>query len=398
MKEYILTLNKREIEKYRDGYPLIRSDALTRFDSDMEEGSIVRLVDGSGIFTARGYIGRQNKGIGWVLSGKEKESIDGAFFFKRLAAALGKRSRFFADEETTAFRVFNGEGDGIGGLTIDFYAGYYLINWYSRGIYRFREEILGSLSTMTAAKGIYEKKRFDDGGKYIEDDDFVWGQRAEFPLIVKENGVRYAVYLNEGAMTGIFLDQREVRARLRKVYAKGKTILNTFSYTGAFSVAAALGGAKKTVGVDLANRSLDRTAEQFEINGLDPKSHEIIVEDVFKFFKSAVKQGRTYDVVILDPPSFARSKNHVFSAPKDYGDLIAQAVSLLEDKGVLLASTNCAAFDMKRFREMVREGFGQTGAGFSILESYGLPEDFRVLDCYGESDYLKVMFIQVHKK
>ncbi len=398
MKEQVLKLRGKNSIKYIEGYPLIREKDIEGVGNSLEEGSIVRIEDGSGKFIARGYIGSQNKGAGWILSRKENERIDEAFFYNRIAAALGKRSRYFADHETTAFRIFNGEGDGIGGLTIDFFDGYCLINWYSLGIYRFKETIVEALSAMTAAKGIYEKKRFDAGGKYLTDDDFVQGIRPEFPLIVKEKGVSYAVYLNEGAMTGIFLDQREVRGRLKEAYSKGKTVLNTFSYTGAFSVAAALGGAKKTVSVDLANRSLERTREQFEINGLGNEGREIVVEDVFKYFKRAMKQGLLFDVVVLDPPSFARSKDNVFSAPKDYGNLVAESAELLRDKGMLIASTNCAAFDMKHFKEMVGEGFRQAGATFKILEEHTLPTDFRTCDGYSESDYLKVLFLRVGKR
>ena len=137
----------------------------------------------------------------------------------------------------------NGEGDGLGGLTIDYFDGYYLINWYSEGVYSFKNAVIGALKRLVEFKGIYEKKRFDAKGQYVEDDDFVAGERGEFPLIVKENGVNFAVYLNEGAMVGVFLDQRPVRKLIRDKYAKGKTVLNTFSYTGAFSVFAVEGGA-----------------------------------------------------------------------------------------------------------------------------------------------------------
>ncbi|PLX35330.1 MAG: RlmI/RlmK family 23S rRNA methyltransferase [Clostridiales bacterium] len=372
----------------------MREKDLAGAGGGLEEGSIVSLEDKNGNFVARGYIGRQNKGLGWVLSRKEKEAIDESFFFNKIAAALGRRSRYFSDDQTTAFRIFNGEGDGIGGMSIDWYDGYCLINWYSLGIYSFKETIVEALSSMTAAKGIYEKKRFDSGGKYVPDDDFVKGERPDFPLLVKENGIRYAVYLNEGAMTGIFLDQRDVRRRLKDAYAKGKTVLNTFSYTGAFSVAAALGGAKKTVSVDLANRSLERTREQFELNGLGDEDREIVVDDVFKYFKKAEKRGLLFDVVVLDPPSFARSKDHVFSAPRDYGKLVSQAAALLEDGGVLLASTNCATIDMQRFKEMVKEGFRDAKMDFSVLEEHALPEDFKTCEEYRESSYLKVLFIK----
>jgi 23S rRNA (cytosine1962-C5)-methyltransferase len=131
----------------------------------------------------------------------------------------------------------NGEGDGLRGLTIEYFDGYYLINWYSKGIYHFLDYIIYALKELTKYKAIYHKKRFDVSGKYIEDDDFVTGERGTIPIIVKENGVNFAVYLNEGAMVGVFLDQRDVRRKIRDAYADGKNVLNTFLlYRRFFSV------------------------------------------------------------------------------------------------------------------------------------------------------------------
>lgn len=394
-KQANLKVNPRFKEKYIKGYPLILRAAMLNIDSLKDEGTIVNLVDEKGEFIARGYYGKQNKGYGWVLTRKEDEHIDIDFFRKKLIVALNKRTHFFNDSETTAFRVFNGEGDGIGGLTIEYFDGYYLINWYSKGIYEFRQEIIDSLKQLIYFKGIYEKKRFSQEGKYIEQDDFLMGERAEFPLVVKENGVNFAIYLNEGAMVGVFLDQREVRKAIRDKYSQGKTVFNAFSYTGAFSVFAALGGAKITTSVDLANRSLAKTIEQFSINNIDPESQEIVVEDVFNYFKYAFKKGFKYDLVILDPPSFAQSKNFKFSADKDYKDLLKQAISITEEDGVIVASTNSSSFSMDRFKEFIRDAFKQTNLKYEILEEYSLPKDFETIEEFKEGDYLKVVFIKI---
>ncbi|MCY8252114.1 class I SAM-dependent methyltransferase, partial [Bacillus inaquosorum] len=163
------------------------------------------------------------------------------------------------------------------------------------------------------------------------------------PIIILENGIQYAVDLNEGAMTGIFLDQRHVRKVIRDRYAKGKTVLNTFSYTGAFSVAAALGGAEKTTSVDVANRSLAKTIEQFSVNKLDYEAHDIKVMDVFNYFSYAAKKDLRFDLIILDPPSFARTKKRTFSAAKDYKNLLKETIAITADKGIIVASTNSSA-------------------------------------------------------
>lgn len=393
-KQVNLKLKSKFINKYKNGYPLIQSGAILNIDDLEREGVVVNLVDEKNNFIARGYYGKQNKGYGWVFTRKEDEKVDLEFFKKKLIVALNKRTSLFNDDSTTAFRVFNGEGDGIGGLIIEYFDGYYVINWYSKGIYKFRDEVINSLKTIVDFKGIYQKKRFSEDGKYIEQDDFIMGERAEDPIIVKENDVNFAVYLNDGAMVGVFLDQREVRKNIRDYYSKGKTVLNTFSYTGAFSVFAAIGGAKKTTSVDLANRSLAKTIEQFSINGIDYEAQEIVVEDVFKYFKYAVKKELKFDLVILDPPSFAKSKDFRFSADKDYKDLLKQAITVTEDRGVIVASTNCSSFNMDKFKEFIEDAFKESKGKYKILEEYTLPFDFATISEFKEGNYLKVVFIK----
>ena len=156
------------------------------------------------------------------MTRKEDEEIDFDFFESKIAAALARRESLFADPETTAFRVFNGEGDGIGGLTIDYFDGFYMVSWYSEGIYSLKHHVYSVMEKIIDYKGVYEKKRFDAKGEYIEQDDFVKGQQGDFPIIVKENGMNFAVNLNDGAMTGIFLDQRDVRQAIRDKYSEGK--------------------------------------------------------------------------------------------------------------------------------------------------------------------------------
>ncbi|MBB6602855.1 class I SAM-dependent rRNA methyltransferase [Bacillus pumilus] len=389
-----ISLKQTFAEQVKQGYPLISKDAVSHVNG-VKEGELIEWVDERGAFLGKGYYGVQNKGIGWVLTFDANEKIDHAFFVSKLEQAEKSRTHLFRDAQTTAFRVFNGEGDGIGGFTIDHYDGFYLIQWYSEGVYTFKAEVLAALEHVYPDyKGIYEKKRFDTSGQYIEDDDFVKGEKGEFPLIVKENGMNIAVYLNDGAMTGIFLDQRHVRKAIRDRYAKGKTVLNTFSYTGAFSVAAALGGASRTTSVDVANRSLKKTSEQFEVNDIDVDRQDMKVMDVFKYFPFAAKKGWTYDLVILDPPSFARTKKHTFSAAKDYKKLLKEAIQITAENGVIVASTNSSAFGMKKFKEFIAQAFKESGQTYRILEEYTLPEDFRTTKNYPEGNYLKVVFIQ----
>ncbi|AWE07786.1 RlmI/RlmK family 23S rRNA methyltransferase [Lysinibacillus sp. 2017] len=390
-----LLVDAKAIKDLTNGYPLILKDAIATTEVTVEEGSLIHLVDKNGGYIATGYYGAQNKGIGWVLTRKEKEQIDVKFFTKKIREAAEKRADFFASEETSAFRVFNGEGDGIGGLTIDFFNGFYLVNWYSEGIYSFREDVYTALKQAVNTRGIYEKLRFNTNGQYIEQDDYVSGEKGEFPLIVQENGMNYAVDLNDGAMTGIFLDQRNVRKALRDRYSMDKTVLNTFSYTGAFSVAAALGGAAGTTSVDLAKRSLAKTIEQFSVNGIDFESQDIKVMNVFDYFSYAARKGLKFDVVVLDPPSFARTKKMTFSTAKDYPKLLTDALAITNDGGIIVASTNNASFNMKKFKTFIDNAFKDTNTKYRILEEHQLPEDFTVPHNFPEFNYLKVVFIQV---
>ncbi|PEC82480.1 RlmI/RlmK family 23S rRNA methyltransferase [Bacillus cereus] len=392
--EVTVKIKPKFIKEIKSGYPLILKDAIQNLNDVREEGTIIKVVDEKNNFVGKGYYGKQNKGYGWILTRKESEQINQSFFESKIKSALHKRKQFYKSNDTTAFRVVNGEGDGLGGLIIDYYDGYYVVSWYSEGIYTFRDEIIAALQKVANFKGIYEKKRFDTKGKYIEGDDFVSGERGEFPLIVKENGVNFAVYLNDGAMVGVFLDQRNVRKQIRDKYAKGRTVLNMFSYTGAFSVFAALGGASKTTSVDLANRSLSKTIEQFSVNEVDYEAQDIIVEDVFLYFKYAAKKKMKFDMVVLDPPSFARSKKYTFSAAKDYKNLLKETIAITENNGIIVASTNCSAFDMKKFKGFIDTAFKEMNGKYKILEEHSLPEDFRTIDQFKEGDYLKVVFIE----
>ncbi|MDQ7062000.1 MAG: class I SAM-dependent methyltransferase [Sulfurimonas sp.] len=191
-----------------------------------------------------------------------------------------------------------------------------------------------------------------------------------------------------------FLDQKDVRKTLRDKYSKGKSVLNTFSYTGAFSVYAHLGGVKKTTSVDLAKRSLVKTSEQFEVNNIDADSQDIIVEDVFNYFKYAVKKGLLFDMVVLDPPSFARSKKHTFSASKDYVNLLKEAIQITNINGIIVASTNAANFSMMTFNDFIKKAFKELNIKYKIELSYTLPKDFRVHPKFREGNYLKVVFIR----
>lgn len=387
----IIPSTQQLIKKYRNGYPLIQAANFKNWPAKLTEGDTLLLVDTNQNFLAKGYYGKQNKGDGWILSQDESTKFNKNFFVNCWQKAINKRSQLFADKTTTAFRLLNGEGDSFGGLTVDYYDGYLLFQWYSAGIYTYKDIIIDSWQDFDFVKGIYEKRRFASD----QQEDFVAGEKANFPIIIKENNIHFATYLNDGWMTGIFLDQRQVRKRIIDKYASNKTILNTFSYTGAFSVAAAVGGAKNTTSVDVAGRSRAKTTEQFELNGISADSQAIIVDDVFQYFKYAKRKALQFDLVILDPPSFARTKKITFRVAKDYPNLLKQAIALTSKFGYIIASTNYAGYAMNTFKKVVAEAFKDTNRTYKIVETHSLPPDFSVIKTFPEGNYLKVIFIQL---
>ncbi|EGO8154551.1 class I SAM-dependent rRNA methyltransferase [Enterococcus faecalis] len=388
-----LQVTKKAEHKFKKGYPLIQKEDLQQVPAPLPTDWLT-LIDSKGQRLAEGYLGEQNKGIGWLLSWHGP--INQSFFQQLFEISREKRTSFEKDSLTTAYRLFNGEGDGIGGLIIDRYADYAVFSWYNETLYQKKAELLTAFRTVYPdIIGAYEKIRFST--KNLPESQFLYGEQAPEPLLVTENGVQFATYLNEGLMTGIFLDQKEVRGRLVDGFAVGKTVLNMFSYTGAFSVAAAMGGAVATTSVDLAKRSLPKTTEQFEVNHLNLAAQKIIVMDVFDYFKYASRKGLSYDMIILDPPSFARNKKKVFSVAKNYGELVKDSIDILTDKGTLIASTNAANLSLAKYQKMVITALQEKNVRYKITDTYQLPADFQVNPNFPEGNYLKVLFIEIEK-
>ena len=386
-----ITVKKQAALKLRRAFPLIVAEDLK---STPQKDGFIDFVDEKENFLGRGYLSKQNKGAGWLLS-QIPEAINQSFYEEKFQEAKRARLSFFQDDLTTAFRIFNGEGDGLGGVTVDYYAEYAVFSWYNPFIYTQSTDIIAAFQSIyPEIKGIYEKIRFE--GLSFET-RHIGGKIAPEPLAVMENGVTYATYMNEGLMTGIFLDQKEVRGTLASGLVAGKTLLNMFSYTGAFSVAAAMGGAVATTSVDLAKRSLPKTTEQFEVNHLNLAPQKIIVMDVFDYFKYASRKGLSYDMIILDPPSFARNKKKVFSVAKNYGELVKDSIDILTDKGTLIASTNAANLSLAKYQKMVITALQEKNVRYKITDTYQLPADFQVNPNFPEGNYLKVLFIEIEK-
>ena len=384
-----IRVSKRVEKKLAKGLVLLEASDLENVNLKDQE---VEVQSQEGIFLGTAYLSQQNKGLGWFVS-IDKVTFNQAFFEKLFRQAKEKRSAYYQDDLTTAFRLFNQEGDGFGGLTVDLYGDYAVFSWYNSYVYQIRQTISEAFrQVFPEVLGTYEKIRFK-GLDY--ESAHVYGQEAPDFFTVLENGVLYQVFMNDGLMTGIFLDQHEVRGSLVDGLAMGKSLLNMFSYTAAFSVAAAMGGASHTTSVDLAKRSRELSEAHFQANGISTDDHRFIVMDVFEYFKYAKRKGLTYDVIVLDPPSFARNKKQTFSVAKDYHKLISQSLEILNPGGIIIASTNAANVSRQKFTEQIDKGFA--GRSYQILNKYGLPADFAYNKKDESSNYLKVISMKVSK-
>ena len=384
-----IRVSKRVEKKLAKGLVLLEASDLENVNLKDQE---VEVQSQEGTFLGTAYLSQQNKGLGWFVS-KDKVAFNQAFFETLFRQAKEKRKSYYQDDLTTAFRLFNQEGDGFGGLTVDLYGDYAVFSWYNSYVYQIRQTISEAFRQIfPEVLGIYEKIRFK-GLDY--ESAHVYGQEAPDFFTVLENGVLYQVFMNDGLMTGIFLDQHEIRGSLVDGLAMGKSLLNMFSYTAAFSVAAAMGGASQTTSVDLAKRSRELSQAHFQANGLSTDEHRFMVMDVFEYFKYAKRKGLTYDVIVLDPPSFARNKKQTFSVAKDYHKLISQSLEILNPGGIIIASTNAANVSRQKFTEQIDKGFA--GRSYQILNKYGLPADFAYNKKDESSNYLKVISMKVSK-
>ena len=384
-----IRVSKRVEKKLAKGLVLLEASDLENVNLKDQE---VEVHSQDGNFLGTAYLSQQNKGLGWFVS-TDKVTFNQAFFETLFRQAKEKRRAYYQDDLTTAFRLFNQEGDGFGGLTVDLYGDYAVFSWYNSYVYQIRKVISEAFrQVFPEVLGGYEKIRFK-GLDY--ESAHVYGQEAPDFFTVLENGVLYQVFMNDGLMTGIFLDQHEVRGSLVDGLAMGKSLLNMFSYTAAFSVAAAMGGSSQTTSVDLAKRSRELSQAHFQANGLSTDNHRFIVMDVFEYFKYAKRKGLTYDVIVLDPPSFARNKKQTFSVAKDYHKLISQSLEILNPGGIIIASTNAANVSRQKFTEQIDKGFA--GRSYQILNKYGLPADFAYNKKDESSNYLKVISMKVSK-
>ncbi|RLK63537.1 class I SAM-dependent rRNA methyltransferase [Atopobacter sp. AH10] len=370
--------------------PLLKREQIAEKDSS-DSGELVLLQTAQGQDIGVALMGAEQKSVACLISDRSDVTAD-QWLTQSVKKAIEKRKTYFSDQETTAFRLVNAEGDRLPGLTIDWYEGYLVVNIYTKSMQLYLDKIMELMKDFLPVKGAVLKRRYHSINE--ADSKWIMGEVAPEPLVVKENGLNYACYLNEGWMTGIFLDQHEVRRYLLETSRPSDRLLNLFSYTGAFS----LGTAKKgghTTSVDVANRSRKLTEEQFQVNGIDPESQSIYVFDAFKFLPYAKRKGMCFDRIVIDPPSFARTKKRVFRITKDYPELIEESLLVLNKGGELILSTNAANWTAKAYDQMIADSMKKAGRKYSYLKSFGLPNDFPTPKQSLLSHYLKVRVLKV---
>ncbi|HTT71666.1 MAG TPA: class I SAM-dependent rRNA methyltransferase [Anaeromyxobacteraceae bacterium] len=401
-----LTLQKDLGRHLRAGHPWVFRRAIEKAPRDLPAGAIVDVVEGER-FVARGYYDPHSAITVRILSRDPAESIDGLFWRRRVARALELRRELVRG--TDGYRLVHGESDGLPGVVADRYGRFAVLKLYSAGLTPHRGHIVEALREAARSDpgplgeafgpllGIYGR----DEVPHDEEDDaapakgrLLWGSEPPELIAIEEHGLRLLVDVRRGQKTGTFLDQRENRRRVRELAEGRREVLNCFAYTGGFSVAAALGGARRVLSVDLDREALALAEKNFRENGLDPAAHGFLAEDAFDLLGRQKREGRRYDLVVLDPPAFAKSQRAVEGALSGYAALNRAALGVLAPGGLLVTASCSARVSAEEFFEAVREAALKARVELQLVEERRQPVDHPVSPAFREGRYLKCLFFR----
>jgi 23S rRNA (cytosine1962-C5)-methyltransferase len=375
---------KKPLERaLRSGHPWVFRDAIEACDA--APGSQVRVLDRQGKFVATGLVDAGPIGVR-VFSLRD-EPIDAALFARRITRALSLRARIVPDH-TDAYRLLHGEGDALPGFVCDRYATCAVLKLDGEAAAARVPDLLEALTPQLSALGITGLIA-RTSRKQSDNCELVWGSAPARELTVQEHGMLLWTNVYDGQKTGLFLDHRETRRRVREL-AAGLCVLNLYGYTGGFSVAAGLGGATRVTTVDLAKPALALAERSFVDNGLSASLHTCVADDAIAFLSAAKERGERYQLIISDPPNFAPRKSAVESAQKAYEALHSAALSLLDPDGLYLAASCSSHVDRALFEESLRRGASYQRRVLQVLEQSGAPADHPRLLAFPEGDYLKV--------
>ncbi len=376
----------------RLGHPWIIADRYTKQWPSGKPGELIALVDEKQNHLATALYDPKDRIVARVLDPGKIELTKG-WLEKKLIQAKQLRQHAQLDQ-TDAFRWFNGEGDGLPGVTVDCYGDYLMLQLYTPAWDAHLGILTAALQKVFQPQGIYRKLRpqetraLEARKRTKEYSHLIAGSAAAVPLQVKELGLNYLVDLREGLNTGLFPDQRRNRQEVMSRVA-GKRVLNLFAFTGAFSVASAAAEAKKVTSIDVSKKYLDIAQENFSINRINPKRHEFIVGDVFAELEKMRIQQRNFDIILFDPPSFSTTKKSRFSTHGGTSKLVAATLPLLEAGGLLISSSNHQKVSMDDYIKELRRGSLQAGAELKTIFISGQPEDFPCSVNFPEGRYLK---------
>lgn len=375
------------------GHPWVVADSFTKRWPKSTAGELALLTDERGKPLATALLDPADRVVARVLS-RTPMKLDRRWLLEKLRRARALREQYLDLADTNAYRLVNGEGDGLPGLTVDRYAGHLMVQLYCEGWRPYLKLLTTVLQELLQPAGIYEKARpqntreleaVSDSKQYGR---LLTGNAAPRRLEVRENGLTFLVSMEEGLNTGLFLDQRENRKALMPRMA-GARFLNLFAYTGAFSVAAAAAGAAQVTSVDVSPGYTDWNRANFEANRLNPGKHRFLVGDCMTRLAELKAANERFDIILMDPPSFSTTGKGRFTTRGGTSDLVAASLPLLTDGGLMICSSNHQKTDLADYLKELRRGALQAGSDLQVIEQHGQPADFPFLVTFPEGRYLK---------
>ncbi len=386
-----IVLKKGKEKPVLRGHPWVFSGAVARIEGEVTPGEVGEVYSQGGPFLGRGHINPRSQIIVRLLTQKREELGEG-FFRGRVSRAVALR-KDWSIGKTNAYRVINGEGDFLPGLIADRYGEVLVLQCLTAGMDRMKEIFIPLLAKELRPKSIYERSdvmtRSEEG--LAEQSGLLYGKDVPEWIEIEEQGCRFRVNVEKGQKTGFYLDQKENRLFLRE-FSKGKKILDCFSYTGAFSIHAGSGGAKDLTLIDSSQEALSIAEEHFRLNQMEKIPHRLIRGDVFEVMRS-IDPG--YDIVILDPPPFAKKKGHLPGASKGYKDLNLWAFRLLNQDGLLFTFSCSHHMNWDLFQKIVFSAALDSGRSVQLVGRMGHPWDHPINICHPEGEYLRGLICRV---
>ncbi|MBN1971724.1 MAG: class I SAM-dependent rRNA methyltransferase [Candidatus Delongbacteria bacterium] len=388
-----IKLNKGRDESIKRFHPWIFSGAIKSIDKDISEGELVRVVDHSGNILCHGYY--QIGSISVRILTFDDTIINYDLIESRIKAAWDMRISLglTSSENTNVFRLIYAEGDNLPGLIADYYNGNIVLQFHTVGMFLLREQIVKGLKSVLGekCKSIYDKSSgtLPYKAEVKADDGFLYGQLEESEVL--EYGLKFSVDWINGQKTGFFVDQRENRKLLEK-YSSGKKVLNMFCYTGGFSFYAMNGGADQVTSVDISEKAIEGTIKNVELNFPNDKRHEAFVSDAFDYLRDNAEK---YDIIVLDPPAFAKHRDSLKQALVGYRRLNKLAISKIKKGGIIFTFSCSQVVDRVSFRNTIFTAAAQTGRSIKIIEQMTQCADHPVNIYHPEGEYLKGLVLYV---